>query len=53
MNIDDLENKAKLSNQMQIVAAYNRADDETKKELLNQVERIDFSHSIKPLFDHL
>ena len=43
MNIDDLENKAKLSNQMQIVAAYNRADDETKKELLNQVERIDFS----------
>ena len=43
MNIDGLENKAKLSNQMQIVAAYNRADDETKKELLNQVERIDFS----------
>ncbi len=43
MNIDDLENKAKSSNQMQIVAAYNRADDETKKELLNQVERIDFS----------
>ena len=43
MNIDELEDKLKSANQMQILKAYNRADDETKKELLDQVERIDFS----------
>jgi len=43
MNIDELENKLKSANQMQILSAYNRADEDTKKELINQVERIDFS----------
>lgn len=43
MNIDELENKLKSANQMQIMSAYNRADEDTKKELINQVERIDFS----------
>ena len=43
MNIDELENKLKSANQMQIFKAYNRADEETKKEIINQVERIDFS----------
>ena len=43
MNIDELEEKLKSADQMQILSAYNRADDDTKKELMNQVERIDFS----------
>lgn len=43
MNIDELESKLKSANQLQILSAYNRADDDTKKELINQVERIDFS----------
>ncbi len=43
MNIDELESKLKSANQLQILSAYNRADDDTKKELIDQVERIDFS----------
>ena len=43
MNIDELESKLESANQTQILKAYNRADEETKKELLDQVERIDFS----------
>jgi len=43
MSIDELENKLKSAGQMQILSAYNRADDETKKEILNQMERIDLS----------
>ncbi|MBQ3407823.1 MAG: UDPGP type 1 family protein [Clostridia bacterium] len=43
MSINELETKLKAANQVQILSAYNRADDETKKELMNQIERINFS----------
>ena len=42
MNSQELEAKMKSVNQCQIISAYNRADEDTKRELLDQVERIDF-----------
>ena len=42
MNNQELETKLKSVNQGQIINAYNRADEETKRELISQIERIDF-----------
>ncbi len=42
MDSNKLEEKLKASNQTQIIKAYDRANDEIKKELESQIERIDF-----------
>ena len=43
MNSQELEAKMMSVNQGQIISAYKRADEDTKKELLSQIERIDFN----------
>ena len=43
MNSEEFEAKLKSANQTQIINAYDRADEETKRMLMEQVERIDFN----------
>ena len=42
MTYEEMETKAKEYDQMQIITNYNRADEETKKALEEQISRIDF-----------
>ena len=42
MTYEEMETKAKKYDQMQILTNYNKADEKTKKELAEQIERIDF-----------
>lgn len=50
MDYNKLEEKLRTNNQVQILNAYNRAEEKTKKDLEEQIERIDFNQ-VAELFE--
>lgn len=50
MTYEEMQTKANKYNQNQIIASYNRADEETKKVLEEQISRIDFEQ-VNDLFE--